>query len=235
MNSATNRTLAEGTSKYNSQQLADHIDYYGAFYETDENWDYTSVMLYTLNKHLEATLPFLSDIIHDPVFPIGELDIFIQNYKQRLVVENEKVNSVARRKFNEIIFGKTHPYGYFVGTDDYDKLNREDLVVHHRNKYDPANCTIIISGLVKDQSVNLLNKFFGKKPATQGNIMNGQSPEFSPLAEKIHLVEKEGAVQSAIRIGKFSFNRTHPDYAGMAFLNTVLGGYFGISADVKYP
>ncbi|MBL0064989.1 MAG: insulinase family protein [Bacteroidetes bacterium] len=38
---------------------------------------------------------------------------------------------------------------------------------------------------------------------------------------------KEGAVQSAIRIGRRLFNRNHPDYPGMAVLNTVLGGYFG--------
>ena len=50
LNSATNRMLAEGTSKYSSQELADKIDYYGAFFETDENSDYTSVVLFTLNK-----------------------------------------------------------------------------------------------------------------------------------------------------------------------------------------
>src|SRR5437870_5458272 len=35
--SATNRMLSEGTSKYTARQLADHIDNYGAFFETDEN------------------------------------------------------------------------------------------------------------------------------------------------------------------------------------------------------
>src|SRR5436190_19583650 len=37
LNSSTNLLLAEGTSKYNSQQLADRIDYYGAFRETRED------------------------------------------------------------------------------------------------------------------------------------------------------------------------------------------------------
>jgi predicted Zn-dependent peptidase len=227
LNSATNRMLSEGTSKYNSQQLADHIDYYGAFYETDENSDYTSVILYTLNKHLEATLPFIADLIYDPVFPEKELGVYIQNNKQRLTVENEKVNSLARRKFNEIIFGQTHPYGYFVETADYDTLDRQSVVEHHSKKYRPSNCTIIISGLIPANSIKLLNKHFGQAPFANGSHTNGVQNIFTPSTIKKNILEKNDAVQSAIRIGKSFFNRTHPDYPGMAVVNTLLGGYFG--------
>ena len=40
-------------------------------------------------------------------------------------------------------------------------------------------------------------------------------------------VDKSGAVQNAIRIGKRVFNRRHPDYPGLTVTNTILGGYFG--------
>lgn len=226
LNSATNRMLSDGTTKYTAQQLADHIDYYGSFFETDENSDFSSIMLYSLNKHLEATLPFVSDILHDPIFPASELETYIRNNKQRLIVENEKVSSLARRKFNEVIFGEKHPYGYFVQTSDYDKLNREHLNEHFKKKYSPSNCVIIVSGLVKDDSVKLLNKFFGQTKITT-KILNSSQQVFTPSTLKKHLIEKKGAVQSALRIGKPFFNRTHPDYPGMAVLNTILGGYFG--------
>jgi len=226
LNSATNRMLSEGTSKYSAQQLADKIDYYGAFFETDENSDFTSVMLYTLNKYFENTIPFISDMIHNAIFPQNELDLYIRNNRQRLTIENEKVNSIARRKFNQLIFGSKHPYGYYVETGDYEKLNREDLASHHKEKYIPANCTIIISGLVQEGSVKILNEHFGK---TQGfsQVKNGMQVPFDSSAEKRMLVYKEDAVQSAIRIGKPFFNRTHEDYPGMAVTNTILGGYFG--------
>ena len=95
LNSATNRLMSEGTSKYNSQQLADHIDYYGSFFETEENSDFTTVILFTLNKHLEATIPFIRDLIQDPVFPESEVGVYIQNSKQQLVVDNEDRKSVV--------------------------------------------------------------------------------------------------------------------------------------------
>ena len=43
----------------------------------------------------------------------------------------------------------------------------------------------------------------------------------------MHYIERDNAIQSAIRIGRPMFNKTHPDYAGMQVLNTILGGYFG--------
>jgi predicted Zn-dependent peptidase len=227
LNSATNRMLAEGTSKYSSQELADKIDYYGAFFETDENSDYTSVVLFTLNKYLEATLPFIGEIIHDASFPQIELGVYIQNNKQRLTVENEKISSITRRKFNEIIFGEKHPYGYYVKNEDYDGLERNKLIDYHKQKYSPANCTIIISGLIKPDAVKLLNKNFGSQQAGTNNSSNGQFQTFSSAVEKKHLVERADAIQSGIRIGKPFFNRKHADYPGMAVLNTILGGYFG--------
>ena len=42
-----------------------------------------------------------------------------------------------------------------------------------------------------------------------------------------HYVEKEDALQSAIRIGQIAINRAHADFPGLQVLNTILGGYFG--------
>ena len=226
-NSTTNRMLSEGTSKYTGQQLADHIDYYGSFFETEENSDYSSVILYSLNKHLEASLPYVMEIIYDPVFPTQELETYKRNSRQRLTVDNEKVGSIARRKFNEIIFGSKHPYGYFVQISDYDKVEKSQLQELFIEKYLPANCTIVISGLIKDDAINILNKFCGRPSNNNGSAKKSVSFPFTTSETKKHFIAKEGAVQSAIRIGKPFFNRTHADYPGMAVLNTILGGYFG--------
>jgi predicted Zn-dependent peptidase len=44
--------------------------------------------------------------------------------------------------------------------------------------------------------------------------------------EKTH-VEKLGALQSAIRLGKILFNKSHEDFIDFQVLNTILGDYFG--------
>lgn len=49
------------------------------------------------------------------------------------------------------------------------------------------------------------------------------APQQTPC---IHLPH-DGAVQSAIRIGRLLFPRNHPDYVGMQVVASILGGYFG--------
>lgn len=227
LHNAANRLLSEGTSKHNAQQLAEMVDYYGSYYETEQSTDHCSVILHSLNKHLASTLPVIQEIISDASFPEKELSVYKQNNKQRLAVENEKVGSVARRKFSEIIFGSAHGYGYFVNPEDYDKLTHDELLKYHRMNYVSNHCILIVSGKVNQDVIQQLNKIFGKNDWAKGNGLSHVSASFQPSSQKITYLEKDKAIQSAIRIGKPLFNKTHVDYPGMQVLNTVLGGYFG--------
>jgi len=227
LHGAANRLLSEGTSAHTAQQLAEMVDYYGAYYETEQSTDHCSIVLHTLTKHLTNTLPVIHEIITDAEFPEKELGVYKQNNKQRLAVENEKVASLGRRKFAEIIFGPNHGYGYFVSPGDYDKLTQTELKSFHRSHYVGNHCTIVISGKITDDVLITLNTVFGKQDWMKSNGAEAAVTEFQPSSQKINYIEKEGAIQSAIRVGKPLFNKTHPDYAGMQVLNTVLGGYFG--------
>jgi len=227
LSSATNRMMAEGTAKHSALQLADLIDYYGAFYSTEESPDYCSVNLFTLNKHLSKTLPTLREILTEAVFPESDLATFILNNQQRIVVANEKVNSIARNKFNEIIFGADHPYGHISTKEDYAALKRDSLRDYHRRQYVSEHCSIIVSGKVSPQTLKEINTHLGDTGWSRSNGQVAQIPAVKSTAERRYREEKEGAIQSAIRIGKKMFTRSHEDYPGMAVLNTLFGGYFG--------
>ncbi len=227
LSSATNRMLSDGSSKHTSLELADMIDYYGAFYGTEESPDHCSVNLFSLNKHLEKTLPTLREIIAEAVFPESELSTFILNNKQRIAVEDEKVNSIARRKFNEILFGAKHPYGHIMTQEDYADLQQVSLQNYHKKQYVSEHCTIIISGKVTDDTLRHLNTHLGDKGWSRSNGQKATPVATHGISGKSHREEKDGAIQSAIRIGRKMFTRSHPDYPGMAVLNTLFGGYFG--------
>jgi zinc protease len=227
IDSGTNRMLSEGSSRHNAQQLAEMVDRFGAFYETEEAADYNSVVLFTLNKYLDQTLPILFEILTDPTFPENELLTFKQNNRQRLIVESEKVNAVARRKFNEVIFGSGHSYGHYIKPDDYEKLTRQAMQAYHKKNYHSNCCNIIVAGRVNDETTASLNKFFGLNNWEGRKKSESKEIPVQSSFERKHLIEKKDAVQSAIRIGKILFNKTHPDYIGMTILNTALGGYFG--------
>ncbi|HEY6160059.1 MAG TPA: pitrilysin family protein [Bacteroidia bacterium] len=223
-----NELIDEGTAKFNAQQIADKVDYFGAFLETEVTQDYATIAIFTLNKYLKEVLPVLEEIIKNAEFPEKELTVNLNNRRQKFVVSSQKVADMARKKFNQLLFGNKHPYGYFVELRDYDKVEREAVKSFHREKYVSGNCAIIVSGKIGLETVDLLDKHFGGTdwpgPADKKNE-NNYSFHATTLRE--NLVLKEDALQSAIRIGRVMFNKTHPDYLPMLVLSTVLGGYFG--------
>ena len=222
----TNKMLKEGTRKYTASQIAEKIDFYGAHLELTSDKDMAYVTLYTLNKYLPEVLPVVEDVLFHPVFPENELAIKIQNKKQEYIVNSEKVRNLARWKFNELIFGETHPYGRFVNPDDYDAIDQNDLIDFHKQNYFVKECKIITAGNIRKDLLPVLNARFGNySDQSERNTNNLNLTEPDNL-HKVHL-KKENAIQSAIRIGKKMFNKTHTDFQKLKVLNTILGGYFG--------
>ena len=226
--SFTNKMLKEGTRSHNSLEIAEKIDFYGAHLEANSDKDMAYITLYTLNKYLEATLPVLAEVVHEPVFPEPDLETLKQNRKQQFIINNEKVKFLAKRKFNELIFGPQHPYGKLSIEQDFDDIQQQDLLEFHRQYYTLTNCKIIAAGKIPPGFADLLNRHFGE----QGKIsipggLNSQHVAISDPEGQKSLLLKKDAVQAALRIGKTLFNKKHPDYTRLKVLNTVLGGYFG--------
>jgi predicted Zn-dependent peptidase len=219
--------LEEGTSKMNAAQIADAVDHYGAFLEVGVAQDNASVVLYTLNKHLASTLPVVEQVIKDSVFPQQEIDTHLQNKHQKFLVNNQKVANVARKRFSELIFGEQHPYGRDVKEADFEKIKRNNLLEFYSKFYRSNNCRIVISGKVTDHVYGLLDNHFGGSDWIGSSELNVHTIEICSHPEREQLLYREEALQSAIRIGKIMFNKTHTDFHPMQVLNTVYGGYFG--------
>ena len=222
---AANTILNDGTRELSASEIADKIDYYGAFLQTDFSNDQSTVTLYSLNKHLTATLPVVKAIISDSIFPQVELDTFIRNQKQKLSVNLEKNDFLSRKIFNSVLFSNTL-YGYDTRAEDYDRLTRTQLQEYFSQAYQPENCTVVIAGKVQNEALNLIDRLFGKN-WQGGRSVTPNNFNFYPGSGKEHYVEKADALQSAIRLGKIAINRSHSDFPGMQVLNTILGGYFG--------
>jgi zinc protease len=226
LNVAVNTMLTEGTSTRSASQIADQVDFYGGFLQVEYGYDHSHAVLFTLNKHLENTLPVLKDIITDSIFPEKELETFVRNQQQKLQVSLQKNDIVARRTFNKALYGDTI-YGLGAEFDDYKTLNRDDMLAHFKQMYQPANCTIVIAGKVDDKIISLIKDSFGEQWAGNSQKAETAQPDLQPGSEHFYLVEKPDALQSAIRMGLPMITRLHPDFPALQVLNTVLGGYFG--------
>jgi len=225
LNMAVNTMLTDGTNKMSAAEIADKVDFYGAFLQVDYGFDQSQVTLYSLNKHLQHTLPVIKDILTDSIFPGKELDTFIRNQQQKLKVNLQKNDILARRVFNKALYGDTI-YGYSAELGDYKNLHRDDMLAHFKQMYQPSNCTLVIAGKIEQQTIDLLAEIFGNWK-NDIESANTTQPTIEIATEYFYFKEKPDALQSAIRMGMPLFNRTHPDFPAMQVLNTVLGGYFG--------
>lgn len=226
--STTNVMLESGTKSYSADQLSDGIDFFGSFLELQVEQDFATITLFSLNKYLDESLKFIEEIIKFPVFPEHEFKVHITNKKQKQAINSQKVSVLARRKFSELLFGPEHPYGRDVNESDFDRVSIAELKDFFSSHYNALNCTIFASGNLPAALNDTLNKYFGQDK--WGGVQAKPSEALVDLkttTQQKHFIQRDDAIQSAIRIGRILFNKTHPDYFKFQVLNTILGGYFG--------
>lgn len=223
----TNLMLNEGTKTKNSNKIADLFEFYGATFNVSISPDTAYISVMFLGKHIEKILIILDDILRNSDFPQNELDNLVQNKKQQYLLDSSKVKVLARRKFNETLFGKEHPYSMYSEYSDFDLINTNVLKSFYSDFYSSSNCKIVLSGSVTEADIKLIEKYFGNH--TWGSNKKIETIKYNIKSSdlKEHLIEKPDTVQSAVRIGTTMINRRSPDFYGLSILNTVLGGYFG--------
>ena len=220
----TNNLIASGTSSMTEKEIAEKIDFYGAYFEKHVGNDEASFSVYSLKKYATEVLKIVSEVLHDPIFPEQEVETLRNIKKQKFLVKCEKVDFLARREFANVLFGPKHPYGGMAELVDYESISRDDLLNFHSKNY-ASMPLVMAAGNFDDGLEKELNNLFGKD--SFGKV-GGEVSFSSPPKQSTRLfIEKKDAVQSAIRIGRLMFNRKHKDFPAMQVLVTILGGYFG--------
>ncbi len=222
---AVSHLINNGTTTLTAREIADKVDYYGAFLQTDYGADQSSIKIYTLNKHLGSVLPIFWSILNESIFPQQELDIFKQNQQQSLKVSLQKNDFIARKNFANAIFGKS-TYGSDIKIEDYQAIERDDLTAYFSAAYKPEHCTIFVAGKFEQTEFDLLNQTFGKEWNNKDEAKVNEFSFTSSVTGEI-FIERPEAIQSAIRMGARTVNRNHVDFPGFQVMNCLLGGYFG--------
>lgn len=221
----SNFLLRNGTKQKSAFQLNEHFEYYGAYLNRACYNETATITLHCLNKHIRELLPVVRELITDSVMPQEELDTYRQNMKQRLKVNLKKSDFVASRLIDAHIYGEQHPYGKYSRLEDFDTLNREELMDFYHRYYQQGKFVMFIAGRLPEGWQDLLNRYFGDLPNT-AVAMNKISMQ--PATEKkSRLINDAEGVQGSIRMARPFFNRHHPDFVKAMVLNTLFGGFFG--------
>jgi len=218
--------LDEGAAGKTSLELADAIDFLGASLRTGAGAHSSSVTLHTPLSKFDDALKIMSDIVLRPDFPSKELDRKKKDRLTSLMQMHDQPTAIAGAAFNKILFGKEHPYGRMTDENTIKNFSVEDLKSYYKKYFAANNAYIVVVGDVKAEELKKkLESVFGKWQ--KGTVKEEKVKEAAQVSNRVvYLIDKPGAAQSVISIGRVGASRLTPEYNALVVMNTILGGSF---------
>jgi len=223
----TNDLLKEGSKNYTSKEIAEKLDFYGAFVDARITRDRAYVNVFSLNKYLDEVLKIVADFLIAPTLSAKELQIITAKEKQLFSIKMQKVKTIANRRFQQLVFGTDHPYGYMTNLPDYDAVELANIRRFFETNYQLKDWQLYVSGKVNDDTLVLLNRYFGYQKLTGEKLEQETIKQTIEARKTHHFIEHKGAMQTALKMGQLTINRTHKDYPVLSLAQTIFGGFFG--------
>lgn len=220
--SLTAGLLIAGTKKKTAVQIQHALDAVGAYYDVSVSQEQAIVTIYALNTYLLQAFDIFQEAFMHAAFPEKELKELSNERQEKLKVQLQKVNVLAQRKIQQVLFEET-PYAQVISQGDYLTIRRSDLIQFHQENYLNGLAKVFLVGNLSNDDMQAMKNTCAAFAGTQAKPVKGQ---FSMKSHMVH-EDKKDALQTAIRIGKIMFNKTHPDFIPFSVLNTILGDYFG--------
>jgi predicted Zn-dependent peptidase len=220
--SFVNSLLLSGTNTKTSIEINNEMDSLGAFFESSVSNENALVSIYALKENMLAVLSILKDAIENVAFLEHEVIELVNDRKQKFRIGMEKVSYLAQRTFQQKLFN--HPiYGRIAEESDFENVSISTLKRFHKDHYLHGLTKVVLIGAFSTDEIDEVIDM-------TGNWAMDALPNFNEKCQnepsKTH-VNKEQAVQTAIRVGRMLFNKKDPDFIDFQILNTILGDYFG--------
>ena len=217
-----NGLLLSGTKEKSSMVIHNELDALGAFHESTISHENAIISIYALKDNLIPILRLYKSAIENVIFDPQEVEELINDRKQKFRVNMEKVSFLAQRVFQNHLFHGSS-YGRILNAEDYDNLSIVEMKLFHKEHYMNGLTKVVVVGDLSQDEIDEIIDLTGTW-ASEG--ISPFEKDLVNLKESTH-VEKFGALQTAIRLGKIMFNKRHEDYIDFQVLNTILGDYFG--------
>lgn len=215
--------LFSGTKDKNSVDIHEGIDALGGFLDTDLSFETAVVSVYCLREHLTNISGLIAEAINGLAFREHEVEDSLRSMGHKFRENQQKVRNVAQQQFRKALFESHSDYATLAAETDFETADYMGMKHFFRDHYLNGLTRITLVGNVEQDAVDALIDLFGKWSADAPPQFGR---DFSAIQKQLHF-PIDGAVQTAIRMGKILFPKQHPDYIGFQLVNTILGDYFG--------
>ncbi len=221
--------LEEGTTTKSSVQIAQDIEQLGAGYAAQTRRDATLLRIDALARNFPAALGLVADIAQHPTFPADEIERQRKAHLSEIVEAREDAGTLAEVAFSRALYGPDHPYGRSnLGTEEsMQRIGEADLREFWQRWFRPDNAALVVVGAIDAASLRALaERLWGSWTAAPVATASKAEAPAVTTAARVVIVDKPGAPQAELRIGRIGTVRTTPDFAALQVLNEAIGGGF---------
>ena len=219
--------IDEGAGDYNALELSEEFDILGSSFSASCNHDNIFLSVRTLSENFERSLELFSLIVQKPHFKDLDFKRERRKIEVKLLQQKDEPEELAYLAFGHLVHGKNNPYAFPVlGYDDsVNNINNDEIKDFYQNNFSPDNSHLIVVGNISEEKLIASLETYLNKWSSKLNLI---APifEFVKNKKSVSILNKEGAVQTELRVGHRSSSRNTPDYFSKTIMNTILGGQF---------
>ncbi|NRB23748.1 pitrilysin family protein [Shewanella sp.] len=220
--------LNESSMKRSSEELAQALEMLGSSVSFGSSTYQSYVKISSLTSRLDETLAIVQERLFEPAFKPEDFDRLKQQQLQSLQHMMSDPNFLANTAFDALMYGSDSPLGVSSsGTlESVASLTLDDINAFYQQQYRAGNAQIIsVSDLNESEVLAKLHGFSQWSGEATPLPALTKSPKLK--GGKIYILDKPGAAQSVIKIGKraLPYDATG-DYFKSYLMNYPLGGAF---------
>ena len=218
--------MREGTKLHTGAEIAENLDFNGAWLRNNFHSHHTSIVLHSLNNKFDSVLPIIVETITSPLFPLKEFEINREKIAKRKELNLSKVAYLSNQNNHQLIFGDNHPCAKDETVEEIYNISLNDIKEIQQNIFLPNGCELFLAGRITPQIEDIINNQLGQLTSTKEPLKHNIIP-ISPSETKLNIIDVEDAMQSAITMSIPTIPRSNPDYIDLRYTIMALGGYFG--------
>ena len=223
----TARLLTEGTRKHPAVKLAEAVEQLGSTLDDDAGRDVSTLSLSALTADVERAIALLGEVVTEPAFSPRDFERVQQEWLDGLRAERQAPARLAALAALRSLLGEPHGSPVSGSLTDVAKLTVKDVVDFHAKAYGAPDAALIVVGDVELGAVQQAAERAFKRLGKAGRVLAQPfTPPPPPPARQVLLVDRPGAVQSALALAQPLPRRAAAGYEQRELLTTLFGGLF---------
>ena len=226
--SLTAAMLNEATTESTNEEISNELQKLGSSVQFGAGNEATNLTIRSLTQNLDATIAIAAERLFTPKFDSADFERVRAQTVQAINQSRKQAGPTANVVFQFLLYGKDNSFAYMnMGTEEtVAALTLEDVKAFYAKHYSPKIAQIVaVSDLQQAELASKLAAFESWQGPDVEKIELQPFPELGKT--RLYLVDKPGAAQSEIRIGKraLTYDATG-EYYRASLASYVLGGAF---------